>query len=187
MKYKIHLKGEGHSVVELKLPSHIFEKLIEFYETESLTEDLIKKELSIENIFDLFGESSENRCFNNQYYAIHPEKSYLTITDQNGKIILDEHYLSGHNVFKSGNCRVKDESPNLFFVCESVKGSFFQFEENIEKGFDLDKIKPVLQEYPENIFSIIGLEYDGKELRNLGTESPGDGSGYLSFYFTYSD
>ena len=75
MKYKIHLKGEGHYVVELKLPSNLFDNLIEFNENGSLTEDLIKKELSIENIFDLFVESSENKYLNDQYYTIHPEKN----------------------------------------------------------------------------------------------------------------
>ena len=62
-------------------------------------------------------------------------------------------------------------------------GAQFKFELIIQDQFDISKIKPIIQEYPEDIFTVIGLKYEDMVLEKENEEGF-DGPGYVYFYLS---
>ena len=58
-----------------------------------------------------------------------------------------------------------------------------QFDLDLNEGFNLLKLEPIVQECPEDIFTIVGLKYNAKELRKEVGDF--DGSGYVDIYLSY--
>jgi hypothetical protein len=126
-------------------------------------------------------DSVINKTCQQDFLGLLLDDCFITVISELGEYILQDTKIDANNLFGEGDYIVKDNGPLQFFVCELVKGSFFKFTIDIEESFDINKIKPLIQEYPEDIFTIVGIEYDGK---NLEKENVADfnGSGQVDFY-----
>jgi hypothetical protein len=76
-----------------------------------------------------------------------------------------------------------NKMPYLFFACECLKGIQWVAEIDIEGEFDINMLSPIVQEYPEGVYLVVGLAYNGTEL-DLDSEHELDGSGYADYFFS---
>jgi hypothetical protein len=102
----------------------------------------------------------------------------------------DEDSVDGKYEWPKGIVNIKDSEkckiagmPYLFFACECLKGIRWEGELELEGEFDINKLSPVVQEYPEGVHLVVGLAYNGTQL-NLEDNHEEGGSGYTDYFFS---
>ena len=182
MKYTITLSGKGYNSAVHLLREEIFNKLEIAYEQDELTNKKVEKIMRIKNTFDLLlMDSVVNKTYVQNFIGLHLNECFMSVNNDSDEYIIQDHQIDSRQLFEEGDYNVIDEEPLQFFVCESVKGIFFEFEISTDSFFDIKKIKPIIQEFPEDIFTIVGLEYDGNILEKENI-AEFEGTGHIDFY-----
>jgi hypothetical protein len=186
MKYKITLGGDGYNVAINKLSIEVFKKLYELKEEMGeLSEEIVKDVLNRQSIFDLLVmDSKVNEFFSEDFVGFDLDNCYLTVKDYNNNKLFQDKKLESHSLIDDGDYTTKSDDPYLLFICEHVKGNF-EFNLDLDEDFDISKFLPIIQECPEDIFTIVGLKYNNKELVkeiNDGFDGSGGVDIYLSYY-----
>jgi len=184
MKYYITISGKGYNIVLHQLSREIFNSLQESNQEDYLNAEKVSELMGVDSVYNLLlVDSVVNKTYVKDFLGLPLNECYITVSNELGKIILNEEEVDADKFFEERDFTIIDEDPLYFFICESIKGIFFNFHIDLVEPFDFAKIKPIIQEYPEDIFTIVGLEYDGMVLIN---ESVGDfnGSGEIDFYLS---
>ncbi len=185
MKYKIQLAGRGFNTMILQLKDVEFNKIRQSFWDGTLTNEKVEEVLGVP-FWELMWESPANKYFYKSLNSLDPEDFYLNIYDDNMEIIIEDHLIDTSQLIDDLDYIVVDEIENLFFINEILKGVFNEYEIETENEIDLEKLVPIIHEYPEDCYTVVGLKYDDKEIIPKGV-SDLNGSGNCSFDFTYSD
>lgn len=175
--YKIELAGHGEDCFIHEINDTQFEKF-EDKEVEdgemSLTQVLkvLKKSSHKDTEISIFGPNPDGVC--------------LYIKDNNDNLILEFEEDWNFESIENEDGVLYDD-PNLIFIAEGLKGTFYSFELEIELDFDIKKLQPIKTELGESIEVITGLVYDGIKLEPIEKMTDMEGEGEFNFYLTFTN
>lgn len=160
-KYKIIFGGRGAEVIIHSINQDQKEKLQEMdIENKDAPVDWDKLNEVLENEWD-YSDDTYTGAYDN------PTAYYITVYDENNNEVFssdDDFYMDGSD---SNDDYTYVEKENIFVVEHYVKGTFKEYELEIEENFDPKKLVPVVVEINETISLITDLKYDNKEIENF--------------------
>lgn len=96
-----------------------------------------------------------------------PSDYHITVLDDNDNEIFssnDDFYMEGSD---SDEDYIFVEKENVLVIEHYVKGTYKEYELEIDEPFNQLKLTPVVLEINETISLITGLKYDNKEIENF--------------------
>jgi len=176
-KVIIELSGHGEDCFIHNIDDKQFEKF-EDKEVEdgemSLSQVLkvLKKTTHKETDISIFGPNPDNVC--------------LYVKDESGISILELEENWDFEAIDNEDGVIYDD-PNLLFISEELKGTFYSFELELQNDFDIRKLQPIKTEIGESIEVFTGLVYDGIKLEPVEKMIDMEGDGGFNFYLTYTN
>ena len=176
-KVIIELSGHGEDCFIHNIDDKQFEKF-EDKEVEdgemSLSQVLkvLKKSTHKDTEISIFGPNPDNVC--------------LYVKDGNGNSIIEFEEDWDFEVIENEDGVLFDD-PNLLYISEGLKGTFYSFELELENDFDIKKLQPIKTEIGESIEVLTGLFYDGNKLEPVEKMTDMEGDGGFNFYLTYTN
>jgi len=176
-KVIIELSGHGEDCFIHNIDDKQFEKF-EDKEVEdgemSLSQVLkvLKKTTHKETDISIFGPNPDNVC--------------LYVKDESGISILELEENWDFEAIDNEDGVMYDD-PNLLFISEELKGTFYSFELELQNDFDIRKLQPIKTEIGESIEVFTGLVYDGIKLEPVEKMIDMEGDGGFNFYLTYTN
>jgi hypothetical protein len=133
---------------------------------------VLKKTTHKETDISIFGPNPDNVC--------------LYVKDESGISILELEENWDFEAIDNEDGVMYDD-PNLLFISEELKGTFYSFELELQNDFDIRKLQPIKTEIGESIEVFTGLVYDGIKLEPVEKMIDMEGDGGFNFYLTYTN
>jgi hypothetical protein len=173
MKYKISIYGSGYNVHVYKLQKKIFNRLKSKHEDGGLNADAIESILNLVSSTEIF--DSMTYLQKSSFLGLH--EPLISVVNASQTKVISQHKIDLSDIIDSDYDSFyinKEVAPFLFFPSENLKGITWEAEIDIEEEFDLDKVKLVVQEYPESFNLVIGVAYDGAKLNHRSWNDDND-------------
>lgn len=160
-KYKLYLGGRGAEIYIHSINQEQKEKLQEMKIEEKdvpVDWDKLNEVLGVE--WD-YSDDTYTGAYDN------PSAYHITVFDDEDKEVFssdDDFYMDGSD---SEDDYTYVEKDNILVVEHYVKGTFKEYELEVEESFIPEKLTPTVVEINEAISVITGLKYDGKEIENF--------------------
>lgn len=175
-KVTIELSGKGEDCFIHKIDNKQFEKL-----EDKGVED---GEMSISQVLKVL--KLYNHISNISIFGPNPDSVCLFVKDETGNSILEFEEDWEYELIENEEGVLFDD-PNLVYISEELKGTFYIFELELENDFEITKLMPIKTEVGENIELITGLFYDGLQLEPIEKMRDMNGSGQFNYYLTYTN
>ena len=176
-KFTIELSGHGEDCFIHEINDKQFEK----FEDKEVEDG----EMSMSQVLKVLKKASHNET-ENTIFGPNPSAISLYIKDENDNILFEFEENWKFQAVQNEDGVLFDE-PNLLYISESLKGTFYSFTLVLENEFDISKLNPILTEVGESVELITGLIYDGKKLNADAKLIDMEGEGDFNFYLTFTN
>jgi hypothetical protein len=119
-------------------------------------------------------------------FGPNPDSISLYIKNENGSILFEYEENWKFQSVQNEDGVLFDE-PNLLFISEVLKGTFYSYTLELENEFDISKLNPILTEVGESVELITGLLYEGKNLNADAKFIDMEGEGIYNYYLTFTN
>lgn len=176
-KVIIELSGHGEDCFIHNINDKQFEK----FEDKEVEDG----EMSLSQVLKVLKKSTHNDT-EISIFGPNPDNVSLYVKDENGKSIFkfEENWEFESIENEDG---VLYDDPNLIYISEGLKGTFYSFELELDNDFDIKKLQPIKTEIGESIEVLSGLVYDGIKLEPVEKLTDMEGDGRFNFYLTYTN
>jgi hypothetical protein len=176
-KFTIELAGHGEDCFIHEINDKQFEKF-EDKEVEN-------GEMTLSQVLKVLKKNSHTET-ENSIFGPNPNSISLYIKDENGNTLFEYEENWNFQTVENEDGVLFDE-PNLLYISESLKGTFYSFTLELENEFDISKLNPILTEVGESIELITGLIYDGKKINANAKLIDMESEGGCNFYLTFTN
>lgn len=176
-KVIIELSGHGEDCFIHNINDKQFEK----FEDKEVEDG----EMSLSQVLKVLKVSSHKET-NISIFGPNPDNLCLYVKDDNGNSILELEENWDFEAIDNEDGVLYDD-PNLIYISEELKGTFYSFELDLVNNFDIKKLQPIKTEIGESIELITGLVYDGIKLEPFEKMTDMEGDGGYNFYLTYTN
>lgn len=176
-KVTIELSGHGEDCFIHELNDKQFEK----FEDKEVEDG----EMTLSQVLKVLKKNSHTET-ENSVFGPNPDSISLYIKDENGSTLFEYEENWEFQSVQNEEGILFDE-PNLLYISESLKGTFYSFTLELENEFDISKLNPIITEVGESLEVITGLVYDGIKLEPFEKMTDMEGDGGFNFYLTYTN
>lgn len=173
----IELSGHGEDCFIHELNDKQFEK----FEDKEVEDG----EMTLSQVLKVLKKNSHTET-ENSVFGPNPDSISLYIKDENGSTLFEYEENWEFQSVQNEEGILFDE-PNLLYISESLKGTFYSFTLELENEFDISKLNPIITEVGESLELITGLIYDGKKLIAAAKLIDMEGEGRYNFYLTFTN
>jgi len=176
-KYTIELSGHGEDCFIHEINDKQFEK----YEDKEVEDG----EMTLSQVLKVLKKNSHTDT-ETSIFGPNPDSISLYIKDENGSTLFEYEENWEFQSVQNEDGVLFDE-PNLLFISEILKGTFYSFTLELDNEFVISKLNPILTEVGESVELITGLTYDGKKLYADAKLIDMEGEGGYNFYLTFTN
>jgi hypothetical protein len=174
-KYTIELSGHGEDCFIHEINDKQFEK----FEDNEIEDG----KMTLSQVLKVLNKNSHTET-ETSIFGPNPDSISLYIKNENG-IILFEYEENWKFQSVQNEDGVLFDEPNLLFISEVLKGTFYSYTLELENEFDISKLNPILTEVGESVELITGLLYDGNKLNADAKLIDMEGEGIYNYYLTF--
>jgi hypothetical protein len=176
-KFTIELSGHGEDCFIHKVSDQQFEK----FEDKEVEDG----EMTLSQVLKVLKKNSHTET-ETSVFGPNPDSISLYIKDEKGSTLFEYEENWEFQSVQNEEGVLFDE-PNLLYISESLKGTFYSFTLELENEFDISKLNPILTEVGESVELLTGLIYDGKKLNADDKLIDMEGKGRYNFYLTFTN